>query len=176
MLIVCIMITIFNPIPAVKRQKTQSWQKGNNREAIGEEQLPKSHNSMHDSVFHEALNPSFLGRNEDCNVAASLTARLCLLPCSGQCAGTSGAGLGPALPMGGVRTMGSCPCLCLLLPHAALLQPASCSMCTAWSNYAYWWHGFLPRIRFLLIIIAKAALQGSTLAFGLFWHYYLSEN
>lgn len=159
MLIVCIMITTSNPTPAVKQRKTQSWQRGNNREATGEEQLPKSHSSVHDSVFHEALNPSFLGRNEDCKVATALTPRHCLLPCSARGAWTLGARPWPALPMGGAMAMGSCPCLCLLLQHAALLPASTPQHTTAQSNYAYWWHGFLPSIRFLLIMITKAALQ-----------------
>lgn len=109
-----------------------------------EEQLPKPHNSMHDSVFHEALNLSFLGRNENCDIATSLTA------------GTAAALLSLALPVGSAWGH-VCACHCSMQLSC---QPAPRSICTAQSNSAYWWHGFLPNIGFLLIMITKAALQG----------------
>lgn len=50
-----------------------------------------------------------------------------------------------------------CACYCNM---QLFCQPAPHSTCTAWSNYAYWWHGLLPKIRFSLIKITKTALQG----------------
>lgn len=135
---------------------TKSKQQGGNRGR--EEQLPKTHNSLHDSVFHEGLNPSFLGSNEDGYVATSLTPRHCLLPCSAWCAWTSGARPWPALPVGAAWGHARvCACYCNM---QLFCQPAPRSICTTGSSYAHWWHGFLPKIRFLLIMITKAALQG----------------
>lgn len=117
-----------------------------------EEQLPKPHNSVHDSVFHEALNPSFLGRNEDCDIATSLTPRHCLLPCSAWHSWTQERGHGQLCTWAHAC---ACPCNMQLF-----CQPAPLSICTAQINDAHWWHGFLPRMRFLLIMITKAVLQG----------------
>lgn len=129
---------------------TERKQQGGNRGR--QEQLPKPHNSVRDSVCHEALNPSFLGRNEDCNIATSLTPRRCVLPCWAWWAWTWGAWPWPALPMGHARV---CACYC---SSPASQHPTA-------HTHAYWWHGFPPKIRFLLILITKSCFTRKVL-----WH------
>lgn len=133
---------------------------------MGEEagQCPKTHLCLagclrHSRVLREDLNPSFRGgEGREMKIATALHHSLserCLLSCSARCA-----------PPWGERRL--CPfCPHLLLQHPALLAARTPQHMHNTEQLCLLVARFPPKIRFLLIMVTKAALQGN-LAFELF--------
>lgn len=159
MLIACIMITTFNPTPAVEQRETQSWQRGSNREATGEgkSSFPKPTTPCMTQSFMKPWIHRFWGEMKIATLLHhSLAGTAC---CPAQHSLHRHGSVAMASSAHG-SNVGSCWVCAWYCNTQLFCQPAPHSTCTTQSNYAYWWHGFLSKIRFLLIMITKTALQG----------------